>query len=287
MIFESLPTPLPFERKDVPFHVGRPRRSQGLFDLIDQLFIIRALVLRMVALKYQRYGRVGFLGEFIMPIFIILLHYYVFLALARYMPAEIPVELFVFGGFTVWFAARNTAAKVTRRGEGGFGPIYLPGITQTHFLFATAAWECAAMIFLLYGSLAVMAVFGANEPLPNLLPGILVFVITVALGTGARLVFEAIGSIWPLANGIKKLLLFLSFLTSGIYSTGKPYGAEDILTQISWYNPLFHLLDRERGALWPGYPLVETSYLYPIAWALGLLALGTVLNRRLRPWTRT
>src|ERR1700744_3996978 len=135
----------------------RPRRpiATPFFRTVDHLFILRAIVLRDLTLKHQKAGKLGLLTEFIMPTMIILLPYYVFLLLQRYMPAGIPVELYVLGGFTVWFTFRNCASKRTRPHEAGLGVILMPGISQMHFLLASAAWECAAMIFMLFAGLAI------------------------------------------------------------------------------------------------------------------------------------
>jgi ABC-type polysaccharide/polyol phosphate export permease len=265
--------------------LGRRGARASLFAGIDHLFIIRSLILRELATRHQRVGKVGFLVEFIMPTVVILLHYYVFLALSRYMPAGIPVELFVLGGFPIWFTVRNTASKITRRGEGGTGVIFLPGISQVHFLLAGAIWECAAMIFMLYAGLAVAELLGCDEPIPNILVSMPLFAVAATIGTGARLVFEAISSIWPLFKGIKKVLLFATFLTSGIYYSGKSTSTQDLLTEISWYNPLIHLISYERRALWPGYPISQVSLAYPIEWAVGLMIVGLLMNRWLKPWT--
>ncbi|HTJ63337.1 MAG TPA: hypothetical protein VL899_05960 [Alphaproteobacteria bacterium] len=264
----------------------RRRPSASLFGGIDHLFILRALILRDLTTRHQKVGKVGFFVEFIMPTVVILLHYYVFLSLGRYMPASIPVELYVLGGFPVWFTVRNTASKVTKHGEGGTGVILLPGISRVHFLLAGAIWECAAMTLLTYGGLLIVELLGGDEPLPNVLESVPIFAIAALIGTGARLVFEAIGSVWPLFKGIQKVLLFMTFLTSGIYYTGQPNAAEDILTEISWYNPLIHLINSQRHALWPGFPISQVNLMYSIAWGVALMFIGLSMNRWLKPWTR-
>jgi len=263
----------------------RPRNPVAgqFFRTVDHLFILRAIILRDLTLKHAKAGRLGLLTEFIMPTMIIMLHYYVFLVLQRYMPAGIPVELYVLGGFTVWFPFRNVSWQRTKPKEGGYGVILMPGISQMHFLIAGAAWECAAMVFMLFAGLAVAEMAGGDEPLPHILSMVLPYIIAAAFGIGFRLVFEAAGAIWPLMKGIKKSILFLMFLTSGVYYTGKSSGF-DILSQISWYNPLFHLLMTERQGLWSGYPLTGVSLWYSLAWTVVFMFAGLMLHRRVRPW---
>ena len=156
-----------------------------------------------------------------------------------------------------------------------------------HFLLAGAAWECAAMVFMLFAGLMFCEAMGGDEPLPHVLSMVLPYVIAAAFGIGVRLFFEAISAIWPLMKGIKKAVVFLMFLTSGIYYSGQSSNM-DILSQVSWYNPLFHLLMTERQALWPGYPTttVGVTLAYSLAWAVIVMFAGLMLHRRIRPWER-
>ena len=133
-------------------------------DLLDHILIIRALMLREAKLKNLKMGVLGRFIDLIMPSVIISVHYFVFIALNRVMPAGIPVELFVLAGFTTWFVFRNTSARVVR-GEAQHGTILMPGVTSLHLLIAGGLWECAAMTFMLYGGLFFCAVvLGTGRP---------------------------------------------------------------------------------------------------------------------------
>jgi capsular polysaccharide transport system permease protein len=130
--------------------------------------------------------------------------------------------------------------------------------------------------------MASLAIFG-DMPLPDVPLSLLVFFITVALGTGSRLVFEALSGVWPLVKGIKKAIVFGIFLTSGIYFSASE-SSSDILKEYSWYNPMLHLIEYQRHAIFPGYPIARVTLCYPAAWALGLILIGLMLRRWLQPW---
>ena len=160
----------------------------------------------------------------------------------------------------------------------------LPGVTPMHFLIAAAVWECAAMISLLLAGLVVSALLCGGGIVPNLAESIVIFPIAALLGTGSRLIFEALTRVWSSMRDIKKPLVWLLFITSGIYfsASGNTY---DLLKEFSWYNPLLHLIEIERYALYPGYPIARVTLLYPTAWAFGLIFVGLMLDRCLSPRT--
>jgi capsular polysaccharide transport system permease protein len=253
------------------------------FSLLDHLFIIRALALRDLKIRHRKTGRLGFLVEFVMPLIVILIHYYVFIILNHYMPAGIPVELYVMGGFNTWFVYKYTATRRTNSGERGPGAIFMPGVTPMHVLAAAAAWEAAVGVLILFVGLALSEAIFGDIQLPNIPLILVVFSLTAVVGTGSRLIFEALSGIWPVVKGIKKAIIFGIFLTSGIYFSASS-NSPDLLKEYSWYNPLLHLIEYQRHAIFPGYPIARVTLLYPIACAFGLTLIGLMLRRWLHPW---
>lgn len=253
------------------------------FDLIDHLFVIRALILRELRLKHERAGKLGFLTEFLMPTIIITVHYFAFVVLMRYMPAQTPVALFLLGGFSVWFAFRATAAKILRRTDQWSGGIAIPGVTSLHLLLAPAVWELAATTSILYAGLTFSDFLLGHVPLPNVALTVVILIIAVLLGTGYRLVTEALGWVWPFVKVIKKPLTWVIFLTGGIYFSVSG-SRTDFLAQMALYNPLLNLIEYQRHALWSGYPIAKVDLHYPAGWAFGLIFLGLLLIRVLRRW---
>jgi ABC-type polysaccharide/polyol phosphate export permease len=252
------------------------------FSLLDHLFIIRALVLRDLRVKFQKL-RIGFMIEFLQPLVVIILHYYVFVVLGKFMPGEIPVELYVLGGFTTWFTFRNVAKRTSR--TDGRPVVFIPGVTpkEFHYLAAGMTWEMTANILLLYLGLALSEMIFGDIPLPNVPASMLVFFIAALLGNGARVVFDALIEVWPIVKGLKKAILFLLFITSGIYFSLQQT-ARDALQYFAWYNPLDHIIESQRCALYAGYPAARVTLLYPTAWGLGLTLVGLMLQRCLPRW---
>jgi len=72
-------------------------------------------------------------------------------------------------------------------------------------------------------------------------------------------------------------------MTSGIYfSASRIDGA---LAPFALYNPALHLLEFQRHALFPGYPIAMVSMVYPSACALVLLFSGLIIDRWVERWT--
>ena len=253
-------------------------------DLLDHILIIRALMLREAKLKHLKMGLAGRFIDLLMPTVVITVHYFVFLALDRVMPSGIPIELFVLTGFTTWFVFRNTSAKVNRN-EDLDGTILIPGVTPLHFLIAGCAWECATMTFMLYGGLFFCALVLGTDVRPNVPFSLMVFATAAGLGTGYRLIFDSLAHVWPLAKAIKKPLTWFVFLTSGIYFAASKQSSS-FISQLSLYDPLTHLIEPQRAALWPGYPMAGLTVLYPISCAVLMILAGFVLKIVLRPWFR-
>src|SRR5579872_2382021 len=120
---------------------GYPRR-----DLIDHLFIIRALILRYLRLKY-RDNAFGFSMEFFRITIVVICHYLAFWVRNKRMPADIPIEAFVINSFAVWYALKDACNAA----DGGWrlpqGPTLMPGVTPMHMRLAKAGWGFLKALF--------------------------------------------------------------------------------------------------------------------------------------------
>ncbi len=249
------------------------------FSLLDHLFIIRALMLRNLRTKHSE-SRFGFLVEFIQPVFIIGIHYYGFTIMQRYMPARIPVELFVLGGFTTWFALSHTVRG--KHGRPGRIPMLNPRITPMHSILAGALWECISNIWICFAGLILFMILGFKDPLPNIPLSIAVYFVASAVGLGLRLIFDAIGEVFSMMHTLKVSLMWMVFFTGGIYFSA--YRLNNPLGGLALYNPALHLLEYQRHALFAGYPVATVSMTYPTFCAMGLILTGLILKRWIELW---
>jgi capsular polysaccharide transport system permease protein len=257
------------------------------FNPVDQLFIIRALILRQLRLSYHK-TRFGFILAFIQPAAIMLLHIGLFILWSQLtgqpLTAGIPIEIFVVVGFTVWFIFSHTAHGPKHTAGEGPGAMFTPLATRMHFRVAAAAWECFAMSALCFLGLIIGEMVRGDETVPNIPLALFFFVIADILGFGTRLVLDALTERWPVIRSFEKLLFRCLFITAGVY-----FSAINLHRALGYwvlYNPLIHLLEQARQALYPGYPVFEVSLRYPLAWAFGLTLAGLVLNRYSKRWKK-
>ena len=105
----------------------------------------------------------------------------------------------------------------------------------------------------------------------------LLFVLAWFLGCCIGLVFLGIRPWSPQVSGIVTTL----YQRANMIFSGKMFVANAlpgfILPWFSW-NPLFHLIDQERGFLFINYSPHRTSLLYPMYCAIALLMIGLLVN---------
>jgi capsular polysaccharide transport system permease protein len=255
------------------------------FNLIDQLFIIRALILRQIRISYRK-TRVGFMLVFLQPASIMCLHIFLLELWAEVSgqtpAANIPIELFIINGFTVWFIFSHTGHGPKHSVGDGPGATLMPLVTTMHFRIAAATWEFLAMTSLCFSGVILSEMIHGNEPVPNVPAAVLVYADAAFLGFGTRLVLDACSERWPVIRHMEKLLFRMLFIMSAIF-----YSAINLHKALGdWplYNPVIHLVELGRNALYPGYPIFEVSLLYPTLWAFGLTFVGLILNRCARRW---
>jgi ABC-type polysaccharide/polyol phosphate export permease len=249
-------------------------RSTGI---VDQILIIRALLLRNLRLRYLNHPT-GLFADFLRPAVVCIFHYFTFWAMNKKMPPGVSLEQFIWGAFLVWFTFSQiyfTLERARSRGTPRF-----PGVTAMHMRLAICAWSLTANVIFAYVSVLLMMVFGDNIALPDVPLTAFILLLTAMLGLGFGMLSEAICRVVPFLELFFHLFPWLIFLSSGIYFS--IVNAPRQLAVVDLYNPVLHLVEYERYAFAPGYPITLVSLWYPAACATGVLLVGLALNRRLR-----
>ena len=251
-------------------------RSATDLDFFDHLSIIRALILRNLRLKYRDNG-LGFLLEFLRPTAVVVAHYYFFLVIKKHMPGDIPIAIFVIAGFPVWFAFNATAQGAMNGPNSPGRATLLPGVTTLHLQLARAIWAWWIQLVFCLGACLPLNLYGAQLPLPNVEMTLLIFVLSGAMGFGFGMLAEQMGEVWPVAKTVEKLSGWALFITSGMYFSIATTQRD--LARILLFNPLLHLVEFERHAFDPGYPVGLVNLLYPAALAIGLPMVALMAKR--------
>ena len=242
-------------------------------DIFDQIFLLRALILRQLRLHYRE-TRFGFLLEYVRPTVVMGLHYLLFTALKKPMPGKIPVELFIIGSFTTWFAAIHVMRSTSHAARDSVG---IPGVSELHIAISRMAWEFMSMLAFSVFCVFVLKLCGLREPLPNIPKMVVYYGLATLLGLGLGLVLQSLRRVFASMETVTKNLFWILYVTSGHYfsvSSGR-HGLADLVL----WNPLLHISELTRQALYPGYPTALVSVWYPVAIAAGLILTGLVLER--------
>ncbi len=258
----------------------RPIAAPGLRrSPLDHLRILRALILRNLQLRYGS-NPLGLPLEVLRPLAVVLAHWALFVMLHKPMPGEIPIPLFVLAGFSVWFAFNYTAMGAANGARFPAGATLLPGVTAMHLRLARAAWPLLVNLVFCIAAVLPLRLFGIVLPLPALPQTALIFALAGALGLGFGLLTERLGTISPFAKPAEKLITWALFVTAGLYFV--VYRTLPALAVVLLWNPLLHLVEYERQAFDPGYPLALVNLGYPAILAALVLLLGLASCRAIR-----
>ncbi len=258
---------------DVPVISGSEANH---LDWLDHLFILYALILRDLQLKHLG-NPFGFTVELVRPTIVIIVHYYFFAAVRSSMPAHIPVESFVIAGFSVWFAFSVTYHAVIDAAKWPAGATLIPGVTRMHLRLARASWS--VLLYLVFCLIAVLPLqlYGNTVRMPDLPLTVLIFLLAGGMGIGFGLVMGRLIQASATAKVPETVLHWAIFVSSGVYisvATMPPVMAKVVL-----YNPLIHLVEYERHAFDPGYPINFVTLSYPAGFAIGCLLIGLLVMR--------
>jgi len=251
--------------------IDRARRGPGL---VDHLLIVRALILRDIRL-HHRNNVFGVLIELVRPAVVVFVHYWLFVLLHKPMPAEIPIEIFVLAGFTVWFAFNATWLGASTGGRWPAGATSLPGVTELHMRVARAAWGLLLNLVFCLVAVIPLGLVDRGLPLASVPETCAVFAIAGLSGFGLGLILERLGRLFSFVKTVEKLLTWAIFVTSGLY-----FSVETTPPQVAYYflwNPMLHLVEYERNAFDPGYPIALLDLRYPACVMVFLLITGLLV----------
>ena len=234
-------------------------RSAGMRPtlLVDHILIIRTLLLRLLRLKYMK-RPAGFIMEFFRPTIICVLHYYTFTLIDKATAPGIAMEEFVWGGFVVWFVFSHICVGLGHHLPSRFP---FPGVSAMHLRLAMATWSLLSNMAFLYISVIIMIIFGDDVRFPSILVTTFVLLTAATMAFGWGILAEALCRAAPILEPIFHFLPWLVFLTSGVYFSFESVPLE--MAEIDIYNPLLHLIEYERSAFDPGYPVKLLSLSYP------------------------
>jgi capsular polysaccharide transport system permease protein len=266
--------------------LGQPlHRAAGTITtagVMQHLFIVRALILRYLHLRYHN-SIFGPAMELVRPICIVAAHAVLFDLRGKGMPGNIPVTIFVLAGFSVWFGFHYTAKGAATGERWSRGVTFLPGVTPMHMRLAGAAWPLLSNLAFCLIAVVPLRLIGFDLPLPDLPSTVLIFALAGITGIGFGLLADIAGRISATLKVVHKLLVWSLFITSGLYfSMAHMHHMPPVVSNLVLWNPILHLITLERHAFYAGYPISFVDLHYPLTVAGILMLLGVLAARVVR-----
>lgn len=260
------------DRNDEAPTMWSPQTAWLTPNILDHVFVIRSLIVRDLRSKY-RHNPAGIITELMRPTAIVVAHDILFWILRRPMPGNVPIVVFVLGGFSVWFAFNAAEQGAATGAKHASAVVVSKVVSEMHLRFAKALWPFLVNLAFCLVAVVPLNVYGFQLPIPNLIETFSIFCVTGILGFGFGMLFEQLNRIWPAAKIAEKLFIWAIFVSMGLYfSVG--HMRPPILARVMLYNPLLHLVECERHAFDPAYPISQVNLIYPATFALSLLFLS-------------
>lgn len=197
----------------------------------------------------------------------------------RTAPIRTDTLTFIFAGFMVFFFHTRTLGAVT-------GSMTLEGMLRhkraTPFLlicvkaFGAGYKMSIVMIILMTLNYLVRGIFELQDGLMLLFTLFLAWIGAVALG----IIFMAINRYFTWGTLIQTAYIRICFLTSGKFLVASQ--TPGFMRDAMGWNPLFHVLDKFRGAMFLNYSARTTDLLYPIAVYSALLVFALLVENYVR-----
>ncbi len=217
----------------------------------------------------QRNAALGILITIATPLATCLL-FYAMMELMRMRSAPVRGDdlTFLLTGFMVFFFHIKTASAVA----GAVNPSMMPHQRATPFMFVCVKATAAAY----QNALAFIVIFSLNYLLRGVwemqYPLTAMFAIFIAwvYGIGLGMVFLALQRYFTWAGVVKVAYTRIMFFTSGKFFLGNnaPY------REFYDWNPLFHIIDQMRSAVFVNYTAHTTTLVYPVVFTFAFLVLG-------------
>jgi ABC-type polysaccharide/polyol phosphate export permease len=256
----------------------------GLDAFIEFVNLEKQLIVRQVALQSNG-DLVKAFTLSIRTYVVILAHAWFYMLITRAMPGSISYLDFNTGAFGVWLLF----TQMIHRGAPTF--VHLPSniplrIRWINLFLADVVWISMKIIlamvacyvtFILFPWPALTGEIKAPADIPLFLG---LFLIAAMLGAGWGLLLQAAKTALPVLDAVMETIIWFMFISSGLYDTYSQL--PQIVRPIFQLNPVMTVVEYSRVVLHPGYPIGDLNLAYPVVVACVMIALGLMINHRLR-----
>lgn len=263
---------------------ARPHRPDDWQrSLATQYRVLSALVYREAETRRGRRFFMGFLASGIEPLIVVGTISIVFTVINRPAPYGNSLVLFIATGVFPIYLFIHTSMKLRAA--------LAPGSHRKRYPIETAYDHIAAhsLLHILSTGLVTVCFFaglylwGIRQAMPWDPETALKAIFTVFMfGVGAGIINSVIARLFPFWD-----VMWPGVARGALHFSGPYFVAAYLAPDIRWYfalNPVIHVVDWFRGAFYFFYPKSLTNIWYPIFFALGMIALGLLLEAGTRSY---
>jgi len=248
--------------------------------LAVQQRVIYALILRETRTRYGK-TRIGYLWALFEPLAHMLIFVAIFSFIGRASPLGGSVAMLVLTGLFPYNLFSNMATQLMNAVEANRVLLSYPHVTPFDVMIARIILEIATQIVVFSFVLLILAVQDLwDMKVDSLIEVIVVILVTATLGAGLGLINAVLAFKFPSYTNIFGMTMRPLYFLSGIFFV-VGYMSTDI-QNIMYYNPIAHLIEWFRSAMYAGY---ESSFLdkdYLLSFTLTVVFFGLLLLRLVR-----
>lgn len=248
-------------------------------SLTIQSRVVWALLLREIKTRFGRH-RLGYLWAVLGPCAQVVVMMIVFEVLGRLAPPGLDFPVFLITGIVPWHLFNSTVTRSLSAIDSNRALLVYPRVKPLDLVIARSILEVATYVVVLGLLLALAGALGMQAWPDRPLVIIATMLAVSLLGAGIGAAVAAAQAVAPTTQRLVPLTQRPLFFTSGIF-----FSAEVMPEPLrGWllFNPLLHANELMRAGFFASYEGRYADPAYLMAWVLGALFTGLLVQRAFR-----